>query len=166
MIFSTGKRYKLSAIHRFESQIKPSSILGFSSKFICWVLSFERDIFIYVLGVSLPSNSGKWRFVGILYWCDNPGADWYSEGGQPNAGVAANPIQVLLGFFLKMLQQEKSRKTSQATKIFTNSTEVSFLHHNKFPAKTTVFSSGKRPKGFKLEKTEKLRGESNIVIGI
>ena len=28
-----------------------------------------------------PSNSGKWRFVGILYWkCNSPGGDCYWEG--------------------------------------------------------------------------------------
>ncbi len=32
-----------------------------------------------------PSNSGKWRFIGIPYWkCNNPGGHCYWEGATPN----------------------------------------------------------------------------------
>ena len=61
-------------------------MLGRWNFLLNWPLFWGHVNFRQVISWALPppSNSGKWRFIGIPYWtCNNPGADYCWEGGQP-----------------------------------------------------------------------------------
>ena len=60
-----------------------------------------------VLGISwvvpLPSNSGKWRFIGIPYWkWNNPGGDCYLEGGYPKVSMLNSTGAIIPCFSAKV----------------------------------------------------------------
>ena len=53
---------------------------------------FEFNVILWIY--PRPSNSGKWRFIGIRYWKrKNPGGNCYCEGGvDPSVSDTFLPI--------------------------------------------------------------------------